>query len=506
MSLDRMRKSFQIIFGIDNCKATREPIIQERIKQEFVFDSKLNEQQHQNKFSMMNQQRKRSNQYYYVLDRLRSFQQNKTQSNEYEKIPVITYLKDNIEKKVNLNINHARWNYQDRFPENDSSNISSSFGEKLVQKSSNIIASVSKQDFRPYYAQEHIQDNMYIQSQSQQYNQDKILQSKKLQTIFGGNRSKVNFLREDKEQRSKSHKSDSNFKKLGGILEDDFIIPSFLKDESIHDKIVQDNIHDKNIRGKEVQINNNKFLEIQSYNFSTFNKENNPKDFQLELNGSFQQIGFNKINSQINTDDLIEKDQPSQKPITHKKLNQIKYCYEKNPFLISNDDNSQFECRFKSPQQNSNLIKDIYNEYESNEIFGNLQFDNNSKQLDNQKKKSSDSIEQQGNISFGNYDMNPSDDQQLNKIEKDQYIEGQNLKNSFIFDNFVNPKFDFENHTPLSKDQSINKQKQLDFSEQTPQLNFLLKQNQQNLRRIKNKSYIKKQNKCQRINLKKPCI
>ncbi|CAD8141880.1 unnamed protein product [Paramecium pentaurelia] len=473
MSLDRMRKSFQIIFGIDNCKATREPIIQERIQQEFVFDSKLNEQQHQNKFSMMNQQRKRSNQYYYVLDRLRSFQQNKTQSNEYEKIPVITYLKNNIEKKVNLNINHARWNYQDRFPENDSSNISSSFGEKLVQKSSQIIASVSKQDFRPYYAQEHIQDNMYIQSQSQQYNQNKILQSKKQQTIFGGNRSKVNFLREDKEQRSKSHKSESNFLKLGGILEDDFILPSFLKDESIHYKVVQDNIHDKNIRVKEVKTNNNKFLELQQYNFSSFNKENNPNNFQLKLNRSFQQIGFNKINCQINTDDLIEKDQPNKKPITQKKQNKIKFCNEKNPFFISNDENPQFECRFKSPWQNSNLIKDNYNECESN----------NSKQLDNQKKKSSDSIEQQGNISFGNCDINLSNDQQLIKIENDQYKERQNLQSSFIFDNYVNPKFDFENHSPLSKEKSINKQKQLDFSEQTP-----------------------KQYMCQRINLKKPCI
>ncbi|CAK58377.1 unnamed protein product (macronuclear) [Paramecium tetraurelia] len=96
MSLERMRKSIQIIFGIDKNKTTREPLIQERIQQEFLFDSKMNEQ-HQNKFSMMNQQRKRSNQYYYALDRLRTFYQNKAQNNEYEQIPVITYLGDNTE-------------------------------------------------------------------------------------------------------------------------------------------------------------------------------------------------------------------------------------------------------------------------------------------------------------------------------------------------------------------------------------------------------------------------
>ncbi|CAD8144655.1 unnamed protein product [Paramecium pentaurelia] len=464
MSLERVRKSLQIIFGIDKNTTTREPLIQERISQEFVYDSKMNEQ-HQNKFSMMNQQRKRSNQYYYALDRLRSFYQNKAQSNEYDQIPVITYLGDNTEKKLNLNMNHARWNQQDRFHDNDSSNYSSQFGEKLVQKSSNILASVSKQDFKPYYVQDQYRDNFNNQqSQISQQQQNNLMQSQKQLTIFGGNKSKVHFLREDKQSRSKSNKPESNFKRLGGILEDDFLIPSFLKDQDVQDK---------KFKEKEVQ-SNNKFIGIQPFNFSTLSKINNKNESQLQLNGSHQQIDFNEIYSQNQADKLRENDQINKKPITHKKSNQIKFwekdpINEKNPFIIQTDETPLWENRFKPPWQIQNPMQNVYNEFEPNEKSENLSIKDYEQQQENQEQKSSASFEQQVNISFGGCDINLSDD------HKDENIERKPPKNQLIFDTFVNPKFNFENHTPLSKEKAINIQKQLDFSEQTPRkINKLL--------------------------------
>ncbi|CAD8137427.1 unnamed protein product [Paramecium octaurelia] len=492
-----MRKSFQIIFGIHNRKEIREPIIQERIQQEFVIGSQKNEE-HQNKFLMMNPQRKRTNQYLYALDRLKSFYKVNMQSNEFEKIPVIAYPKDNTEKKVNLNMSHARWNQQDCFPHKDSADIGSSFGEKLVQKSSIIIASVSKQDFRPYYAQEQDQNNIYIQSQSSEQQKNKIKQPRKQQTIFGLNKSKVEFIWEDQGQRSECNQSKSPFKKLGGILEDDFLLPSFLKDENVHSKEVQD----KNFRGKEVQ-SNNKLSEISKQNSSNLNKIKFTNDLQFELNDSFQQFGFNKTYSQINADN-----QPSQKPITHKKSNQIKFCNEQNPFIIQNDDNLSLKNKFQTPWQSSNLMKDLFHEFDDNRIS-----ENNGKQLDNQVNQSSSSIEQYGNISFGDCDVDLTKDQQFRKNENEE----PSPKILQIFDAFVNSKFDFENHTPLSKEKAINRQHQIDFSERTPVFKQEEIRNQtfyqdknhntqgesQNSPKTRNN---KREQKCQRINKKKSCI
>ncbi|CAD8056673.1 unnamed protein product [Paramecium sonneborni] len=478
MSLERVRKSLQIIFGIESNQTTREPLIQERIQQEFVFDSKNNDQ-HQNKFLIVNQQRKRSNQYFYAIDRLKSFyQNNRVQSNELEQIPVISYLGDLTEKKVNLNMSHARWNQLDRFSDNDSANFSSSLGEKLVQKSSNLLASVSKQQFRPYYMQENNQESFNNQFQSiQQQHQNNIQQSQKQQTIFGGNRSKVHFMREEKEQKSKNNKPESNFKRLGGILEDDFLLPSFLKDK----------VQDKNVRGQEIP-SNNKLLELQNFNFCSINKQNN-------INESISQMDFNKIHSQYQLNNQIENDYNIKKQFQDKKQNQIRFwdkepINEKNPFRTSSDGISVFENKIKPPWQVSNQINNLQNEQDVNQISENISINDFDQIQEKQEKQSTTSIEQQVNISFGGCDIDIQEDQ---KLKNNDQIEYQHQKNSLIFDNFVNPKFDFENHTPQSKEKAINIQKQLDFSEQTP----VFKQPEENKQGLKEHKKIKIQGESQ---------
>ncbi|CAK58378.1 unnamed protein product (macronuclear) [Paramecium tetraurelia] len=348
------------------------------------------------------------------------------------------------------------------------------------------MASVSKQDFKPYYVQEQYRDNSNNQQQSiSQQHQNNLLQSQRQQTIFGGNRSKVHFFREDKQSRSKSSKPESNFKRLGGILEDDFFIPSFLKDQDAQDKKQNQ---------KEVQ-SNNKFIGIQPYNTTNLNKIN-AAESQIQLSG-FQQ-DFNEFHALNQADKLRENDQISKKPITHKKSNQIKFWEkdsnnEKNPFIIQTDETPHWENRFKPPWQISNPMQSVYNEFDAFDKSENLSAKDYEQQQEIQELKSQASFEQQVNISFGGCDINLSDD------HKDESIERKPPKNSLIFDTFVNPKFNFENQTPLSKEKAINIQKLQDFSEQTP----VFKQQEENKQTFNQQKNNKIQGDQQMIYLKK---
>ncbi|CAK88095.1 unnamed protein product (macronuclear) [Paramecium tetraurelia] len=374
-----MRKSFQIIFGIDSRKEKREPIIQERVQQEFVFDSQKSEQ-HQNQFLMMNLQRKRTNQYLYASERLRSIYQIKIQSNGFEKIPIIAYPKDNTEVIGLFQVmEKSKFEFESCQMELESLDSGSLFGEKLAQKSAIIMTCVSKEDFRPYYAQEQSQDNDNIQSQSSQQHHKKIKQPKKQQTIFGLNKSKVEFIREDKEQKSQYNNSESHFKRLGGILEDYilFYCPLFQKMKVFITKSFKIKVLRKRCSIQQQILKN---IQIE---FSNLNKIKFTNDLYFELNDSFQQIGLKKTNSQINSDD-----QTSRRKITNTKSNQIKFCNEKNPFIIWDDDNLSLNNRFSTPWQSSNLMKVFFNEFDDyNRISENIQFEDNGKQLENQEKR-----------------------------------------------------------------------------------------------------------------------